>query len=43
MLDVKVKPEDDLFMMYNVPVFSEILNFDFDIEIKEKNSGGKGK
>ena len=43
MLDVKVKPEDDLFMMYNVPVFAEILNFDFDIEIKEKNSGGKGK
>ena len=31
-LDTKVKAEDDLFQIYDVPVFSEILNFDVSVK-----------
>ncbi|MDR1688369.1 MAG: hypothetical protein LBS21_07135 [Clostridiales bacterium] len=36
MLDTKVKAEDDLFVIYNIPVFAEIMSFD------AKQKGGYG-
>lgn len=35
-VDTTIKPTDDLFKMYSVPVFAEIIDFDSDPAIKKK-------
>ena len=44
LLDVKVKPEDDLAELYNIPVFAEILDFTMSNGLRYKQSKyGYGK
>lgn len=35
-VDTTIKPDDDLFKMYSVPVFAEIIDFDSDPTVKKK-------